>query len=267
MSPIPNHMINSATADRQAPRLGLVGSVLLHVGIVAATLFTWSHKLDFADQAPPVVPVDLVTIAEKTNIAPMVQEQPKQLQAPEQITPPPMPLQIQQPKVEYAPTPQSKPEPKPKPAPPKPKQEKFDINNIMSMLDKRKQAANAPRSAKVGARDIKGIGAQSAMTMDLVDALRNQISQCWSPPVGAPHPETLIVEFELFLNRDGSVAQPPQLTANSSAAVANNPYMRAAADAARRAIYMCEPYKLPADRYSQWNDIKFVFDPRLMAGQ
>ncbi|MDE2501160.1 MAG: hypothetical protein KGL56_13315 [Alphaproteobacteria bacterium] len=260
-------MINSTTADRQAPRLGLVGSVLLHVGIVAAAMFTWSHKLDFTNQAPPVVPVDLVTIAEKTNIAPVALAQPKELQAPEQITPPPMPLQMQPPKVEYAPTPQSKPEPKPKPAPPKPKQEKFDINNIMTMLDKRKQAVNTPKNAKTGAQNIKGFGAQSAMTMDLVDALRNQISQCWSPPVGAPHPESLIVEFELFLNRDGSVAQPPQLTANSSAAVASNPYMRAAADAARRAIYTCEPYKLPADRYSQWHDITLVFDPRMMAGQ
>ena len=25
------------------------------------------------------------------------------------------------------------------------------------------------------------------MTMDLADALQNQIAQCWNPPVGAPH--------------------------------------------------------------------------------
>ncbi|MDE2110950.1 MAG: hypothetical protein KGJ79_07395 [Alphaproteobacteria bacterium] len=260
-------MINSTTADRQAPRLGLAGSLLLHACIVAAALFTWSHKIDLADQAPPIVPVDLVTIAQKTNIAPMALVHPKEMQAPAQIAAPAMPLQIQQPKVEYAPAAQRKPEPKTKPMPPKPQQDKFDINNIMTMLDKRKQVANSSKSAKTGAQNIKGIGSQSAMTMDLVDALRNQISQCWSPPVGAPHPETLIVEFELFLNRDGSVAQPPQLTANSGAAVASNPYMRAAADAARRAIYTCEPYKLPADRYSQWHDITLVFDPRMMAGQ
>jgi len=66
------------------------------------------------------------------------------------------------------------------------------------------------------------------------------------------------VSYELFLNRDGSVAQPPQLTADSAAAAAGDPYMRAAAEAARRAIYTCAPYTLPADRYNQWHDVTFV---------
>ena len=108
----------------------------------------------------------------------------------------------------------------------------------------------------------------NAMVADLQDSLRSQISQCWSPPVGAPHPDELVVEFDLLLNQDGSVAQPPQLTATSQAAAASNPYTRAAAEAARRAIYECAPYKLPADRYSQWHEINpFHFDPSQMMGQ
>ena len=79
---------------------------------------------------------------------------------------------------------------------------------------------------------------------------------------------TLIVDFDLFLNQDGSVAQPPQLTASSREAAASDPYTRAAADAARRAIYQCQPYKLPADRYSQWREINpFHFDPSRMMEQ
>jgi hypothetical protein len=102
------------------------------------------------------------------------------------------------------------------------------------------------------------------MTMDLVDALKNQIAQCWSPPVGAPHPERLIPEFHLFLAPDGRVAQPPQLAADSASQATSDPFMRAAVDAARRAIYTCQPYKLPADRYNDWRDITIDFDPRKM---
>ena len=107
----------------------------------------------------------------------------------------------------------------------------------------------------------------NAMTMDLEDALRNQIAPCWSPPVGAANGAQLIVNFELSLNPDGSVARPPQLDADSAAAVAGNSYTRAAKDAALRAIYKCAPYKLPADRYDQWREITFHFDPRQMMGQ
>ncbi len=121
-----------------------------------------------------------------------------------------------------------------------------------------------PRNARVADRTTKGAGAMNAMTADLVDALKNQIAQCWSPPVGAPHPEQLIPSFRLSLNPDGSVSQTPQLTADSAAQAASDPFMRAAAEAARRAIVTCQPYKLPADKYSAWRDITIDFDPRKM---
>lgn len=257
--------------------------MVLHVGIIAATLFTWSHSLDIADQSPPVVPVDLVTIGAKTNIAPMVKVQPKeppkdevQPPAPEQAQPAPTPTPQQQ--QESAPPPPEAASSEPllkKPPPvveqkPKPqteqKKDKFDLDAVSALLDKRAPAPSASRNTKVGDRTIKGIGQQNAMTMDLVDSLRNQIAQCWSPPVGAPNAQELVVDYDLFLNPDGSIAQPPQLVGNSASA--SSPYARAAQEAARRAIYTCQPYKLPADRYSQWREINpFHFDPRGMMGQ
>ena len=249
-------MRSSATAERLTPRFGLVGSLVLHASIVATMFFTWAHKLDIVDQSLPVVPVDLVTLGEKTNIAPMVKQEVPQLN--EQPTMPPVPLVMQPPKVEVAPD----AKPAPKPSPPKP--DKFDINNIQAMLDKRLAASP---NAKIGSRNVKGIGQQNAMTADLATLLFNEIRQCWSPPVGAPNAEDLIVSYDVYLNRDGSVAQPPQLTADSAGAAAGNSYMRAAADAARRAIYACAPYQLPADRYNQWHAFTFIFNPRDMAGQ
>jgi len=255
----------------------LVAAVVLHVGIIAATFFSWSHTLDIADQTP-VVPVDLVPIGEKTSVEPMVEEQPKE--PPREEAQPPAPEQTQQATAaapqaeEMAPPPETAPAPvlqKPPPVVPKTKpqpdekKDKFDINNIMALLDKRTPAAASSPNAKVGNRAIKGIGDQSAMTADLKSMLQSMIYKCWSPPVGAPHPEQLVVAFELFLNPDGSVAQPPQLVGNSGSA--NDPYARAAAEAARRAIYTCAPYQLPQDRYTQWRDVTFKFDPRDMVGQ
>ncbi|HVV66425.1 MAG TPA: hypothetical protein VHC42_13230 [Rhizomicrobium sp.] len=270
---------SAARVERAASPAGLVGALLLHAGIIAAAFVTWSHSLDIADQSPPVIPVDLVTIGQKTNIAPMVREKPPEPAKQEtQTAPVPEPKQVAAPAPqEEAPPPapeKSAPAPQIVKAPPivpkfRPQQEekkdKFDINNIMALLDKRAPAARQAPAGKVGNRAVRGIGAQTAMTMDLVDALRNQIAQCWSPPVGAPHPDQLIVSFELFLNPDGSVAQPPQLTGSS--ATSGDPFMRAAAEAARRAIYTCAPYKLPGDRFAQWRDITLIFDPRQMVGQ
>jgi outer membrane biosynthesis protein TonB len=273
----------SDAGGRLSP-LGIIAAVLLHVVIIGATLFSFAHKLDITAEESPVVPVDLVTLAPKTNLRAMVKEQPK---APpkEDVQPaPPTPQPIVTPpppqpkpdvpdqapseptiaKAEPAPVPIAKPQEKPV-TPPKPQKQTFDINNIAALLNKQQPAAASARNAKVGPHNVKAFGAADAMTADLQDSLRSQIAQCWSPPVGAPNAQDLVVDFDLFLGKDGSVAQTPQLTGDSASAAAGNPYTRAAAEAARRAIYECAPYKLPADRYDQWHEINpFHFDPRQM---
>jgi len=280
---------------RRSP-VGLLGSALLHAGIIGATLFTFAHKLDITQESPPVVPVDLVTIAANTNLIATVKQRPKeepeeketrppqpqkeetpppQPEAQERETPPePKPVEARPPPEPAAAEPAIKPPPPPKvKVKPEPKEEapakkeEFDINKITALLDKRDAAQSSSPKARLADRSVKGFGPQTAMTMDLQDSLRSQIQQCWSPPVGAAHAEELVVEFELFLKPDGSVAQPPQLSAESEGAVGHDSLTRAAAEAARRAIYTCAPYKLPGDRYSQWQDITLTFDPRQMIDQ
>lgn len=97
---------------------------------------------------------------------------------------------------------------------------------------------------------------------DLAVRLNKQIMKCWSPSPAfkeAARPEQLIVEYEIELNLDGSIAQPPQLSANPSL-VAGDPVARAAAETARRAIWACAPYKMPLNRYEQWREIVLSFD-------
>jgi len=278
-----NRLSVATHAGRGGPA-GLFGSFLIHATIIGATFFTFVHKLDIPEETP-VVPVDLVTIAAKTNVMSAMKVRPREKPVHEETVQPPQPeksesapqQQVQAepppplPDVSPEPVPRQPPPPpieKPRPKPEeKPKKEKFDVDSVLALLDKRAPAARSAQSARTAARDIKGIGAQTAMTADLQDAMLSQIRQCWSPPVGAPHPEELVVEFELFLNPDGSVAQPPQLSVESQSAVSRDSFTRAAAEAARRAIYTCAPYKLPGNRYNDWRDIALTFDPRQMMGQ
>jgi outer membrane biosynthesis protein TonB len=272
----------SLASDAGDARSGFawIGSLALHAAIIGATLFTFSHALDIADQSPPMIPVDLVTIGQESNVAPRAIVQPKAPPAPTPAPPTPTPAQQTAPQqqAEAVPPPEIAPSEEPIKVPPqpqmkpqvqpKPDKKNFNVDSVLALLNKVAPVAASAPNAKADTRNVKGIGAMNAMTADLQDALRSQIAQCWSPPVGAPRSEELVVDFDLFLNPDGSVAQPPQLVANSAAAAAGDPYTRAAAEAAQRAIYECAPYKLPADRYSQWREINpFHFDPRAMMGQ
>ena len=46
----------------------------------------------------------------------------------------------------------------------------------------------------------------------------------------------------------------------------SDPYYRAAAESARRAIMGCQNYTLPADSYDQWSELTLNFNPAEMLG-
>lgn len=264
---------------------GFLASALLHACIFLGALVTLQHaKLEIADQAPPMVPVDLVSIAEKTNIAPTVQEEPKLTQEeiqPEKqdVIPPNLPAieQPAEPAPEPAPSqlalakPLRLPVPKAKPKQAVEKKSKKsvdeDVNALLNNILSSKSAA--PRNAKVASRTQRGFGDQNAMTMDLQDSLKNQIEQCmnWGTVAGAPNAQDIVVVVDLSLSPDGNVARRPQLESESASEAAHDPYVRAVADAALRAIHVCAPYKLPPDRFADWRDSQVRFSPRDIIGQ
>lgn len=250
---------------------GIALSLLLHAALIGATYFTWSRMLDTTPESH-AVPVDLITVTDQTNVqamAPPPPPEPPKIEPQQQAAPePPMP-QLQD--VEPAPEPpmpdiKIKPEPKKvveTPKPPDQPPKKQNAQDFAALLNKLTAPPKTPPNAKVGPRVVQGIGAANAMTADLADALKSQIYRCWSPPVGAPNANDLVVDFDVAMNPDGSIAR-----AASDAVSSGNPYTRAAAEAARRAIFQCQPYRLPQDRYSQWREISPLrFDPRQMMNQ
>ena len=268
----------------------IVISGTLHLAVIVAATVAWPRTFDLSDESPPVVPVDLVTVAAVTNIAPTVQDIKKAETPPEPPAPPqPEAAAPPPPVAEAAPDFDKTPKPKPKepqkeaeqtaPPPPKPAlprrkpqpdaQAKFDVDSVIALLDKRTPRAEAPpANAKPAEQTVRGIGAQDALTMDIKDALLAQMRECWNVPAGAPNPEQLIVQVRVFLAPDGNLLQPPQLEPATRAAAATNQYMRTAAEAASRAINICAPYKrLPPDKYDAWREIVMTFDPSKMIGR
>jgi hypothetical protein len=166
--------------------------------------------------------------------------------------------------------PPAPPAPRLRPTPPKPvvqeRKPAFDPGRIAALLDKlpeeRKPAPQRPQPAPETPQQPR-VGAQTSLTISELDAIRQQISQCWSPPVGATNAADLVVTMLIWLNPDGSLARPPQVKGGP---LVPSSYQRAAQDAALRAVRRCAPYRLPVEKYSSWREIELTFDPSRMFG-
>src|SRR3984957_10108663 len=162
-STIRNRISLASGAGETRSPLGLIGAVALHVAIIAATLFTWEHRLDITQESPPVVPVDLVTLAKKTSIIPTVR--PEKRIAPEPVVEPKPapPALLPPPKIEVPaadPAPRDVAPPKPQAKPQTPKPPKPPVDNFQALLNKLSTPATQPANARVAAQTHKGFGAQ-----------------------------------------------------------------------------------------------------------
>ena len=162
--------------------------------------------------------------------------------------------------------------PRPQAKPKRPRQQ-FNADRIAALLDKdqrKKQTAPGSMTTKTLTAKPPPIPPSPARThirapiAGIIDAIRHQIQQCWSVPAGARDAENLIVRIKVFLNSDGSLAKAPEII---GADQSDDPFYRAAAESARRAVLKCAPLKnLPADKYSRWRELTLTFNPREMLG-
>ena len=158
--------------------------------------------------------------------------------------------------------PQKTADAKPKPAKPAPKKRDFNADRIAALLNKIPDAADeaTPVVPDDGApaNKVKGQSNGTEMTMSVneIDALRARIAQCWSPPPGGLGAEQIVIKLRLKLNEDGTLVGYPTV-ANSD----SSPFFQAAADSAVRAVYQCQPYELPSEKYALWRDMILNFDP------
>lgn len=155
---------------------------------------------------------------------------------------------------------------------------KFDPNKIASLLASEKsssssdtalkdvrEAGRKERAAREAAPETtagtsRGTATKLSMSerTGIDNAVREQVSQCWSPPIGGVAGESMIVRVKFTLNSDGSLSGQPSVDSMGAS--------RAAADAALRAVRRCSPLKLPAEAYDYWRSVDIRFDPKDMMG-
>lgn len=215
-------------------------------------------------------------VEQPTPPAPTPVPEPEPVAEPEPApAPEPEPVAEPEPAPEPAAEPAAQPEPEPtitqarprsKPTPPRrtadATPDNFNPNQISALLNKVEptggRTAPSDQPASLGARD----GQDSVqMTQSELDALRGQVAQCWSPPVGAVGAEDLRVRVRVNLAQSGEVAGSPEVLNTNS-----NPAFRAAASSAVRAVMRCAPYSLPIAKYDSWQEVIINFDPREMLG-
>ena len=286
---------------------GLPASILLHVGVVASSYIVLPI-FDKPVEQVVIVPIDLVSVSEVNNIAPVVrpaeiEPEPESVPEPEEveeileepdiipdeiapeedIVPPAAAEQEEaEPEVpedvipeEPEPEPEDKePEPEPEPEPEKkPKPEEVepdpldDILNDDNLFNRERETAKAPPpptpepevepdTPPPDAR--RGVGDRTANTARVENFVLGAMKRCWGTLEDLPEPERLTVSVRVRLNTDGTLKDDVELV-NPRRAPIGDRYMSVAIDRALRAVRTCQPYRLPAEDYEDWEELVLNF--------
>jgi len=281
-------------------------SLIISSALHALLIFITAMSLPFLAKkpldVPPIVSVELIQIAEKTNIpfAPKakkiiekVKEKEKKLVS-EQA--PPKKVEKTKTKTVLAPdqnnkkieneTPEAIPLPDKTLKKGEPKEEKkqnpekvddevkqvsefekkdlFDPNNIAALIDKSKEefAETTKKTNKISQSQKKDLSITS-LTLSEEDALKAQIFGCWSIPLGLPYNENLLVRIKLQLKPDGTVVKS-EILDHARMNTPGQGFYKVLAESALRAIKMCQPLRVPTEGYERWKELQLNFDAREM---
>jgi len=273
------------TLKDQGLRKSLTVSAALHLAVLLFLYFGLPHFYAPLPEPSVPVPFTIVNIAEMTNTRIKKMEEPKAPPPPPKpevkaYAPPSPPTPPQPPQPEAKPqavpqvealVPTEKPKKIPPKAKPKPAKQQPDfLASVLKDVSKMKATETPPITDKKSQATAPSKTAQNAapslsdrLTISEEDALRRQIEQFWNMPIGARDASSLVVEVQITVNPDRTVASASVV---DQSRVATDPYFRAAAEAALRALdhFRYQPLDLPDGKYDQWKTIDFTFDPRDM---
>ena len=144
------------------------------------------------------------------------------------------------------------------------KKDLFDPNNIAALIDKSKiDSAEVIKKNNDITQDQDRNIQTTGLTLSEEDALKAQIFGCWSIPLGLPYNEDLLVRIKLQLKPDGSITKTEIL----DHARMNKPgqaFYKVLAESALRAIKLCQPLRVPSTGYERWKELQLNFDAREM---
>ena len=282
----------------------IIISSVLHVALIIITAMSLPFLAKKPLDIPPIVSVELIQIAEKTNIpfAPkakkiiekvkekekkLVSEQapPKKVkknktktvvsldqnnekienQSPEAIPLPEKTIKKVETKEEKKQNP-DKIDEEVKQVSEFEKKELFDPNNIASLIDKSKveDAETTKKNNKITQDQDRNIEITS-LTLSEEDALKAQIFGCWSVPLGLPLSDDMLVRIKLDLKPDGSIDKMEMLD-HVKMNTPGKEKFRTLADSVRRAVQLCNPLRVPSTGYERWKKMILNFNAREMIG-
>lgn len=270
----------------------LVGSAMLHVGIAALALISWTTAKDL--KIGPVVPVtiidgppaDLRQTVEAETAAPAQTMDPAPIADPAPPAPDPVPTPTPPkpvPPKPQPPTPQpAKPTPSPakptpvKPTPiptksaqakPKPADKPFDLDalaaSVASSVTRKAKPSDAQRGpdrAATASQTQAGAGESARLSASETDALRSKLEKLWNPNCEVEGGAEVVIKLRMRLRQDGRLAGPPEVLGKSGA---DRAVVEAAAARAVNAVGRGAPYsELPAERYAAWDVVTMNFNAK-----
>ena len=144
------------------------------------------------------------------------------------------------------------------------KKDLFDPNNIAALIDKSKEeSAEVLKTNDDITQDQERNVENTGLTLSEEDALKAQIFGCWSIPLGLPYNENFLVRIKLKLKPDGTVSKTEIL----DHARMNKPgqgFYKVLAESALRAVKLCQPLRVPTTGYERWKELQLNFDAREM---
>ena len=255
-------------------------SLIAHASVVLAGLIMIPAATSEIESTPMVyIPIELVSIAESTNVAPVfeeaeVSEVPVEAEseaapapAAAAATPDPEDTVALDPPKPEAPKAQPKPAAKPTPAPPS-KSLSSELDDILASVSKdtpapKRSNPNAdPASAGTGPPRI---GVMKRMTASVTDYIRAQLisNKCWTDHSDMADARRLKATFRVWFGRNGKFSQPYQMVSPTREPAGDVPLMTFVAHA-RRALDMCNKigWRVPEDYFKlpqpQYIDIEFL---------
>ena len=280
----------------------IIISSVLHCALIFITAMSLPFLAKKPLDIPPIVSVELIQIAEKTNIpfAPkakkiiekvkekekkLVSEQapPKKVkktktktvvsldqnnkkidnQTPEAIPLPEKTVKMIETKKENKQNPE-KVDDEVKQVSEFEKKDLFDPNNIASLIDKSKvDSAEVVKKNNDITQDQDRNIENTGLTLSEEDALKAQIFGCWSIPLGLPYNEDLLVRIKLKLEPDGSIAKT-EIIDHARMNKPGQSFYKVLAESALRAVKLCQPLRVPSTGYERWKELQLNFDAREM---
>lgn len=232
---------------------GLIASVIGHIGLLLMTRMVWDMQTTTLPlSAGAVVPVEITEIGPESNVRALARETPDEEVAPADVQSP------QEPQEATTPAPRGQ----------RPRSDEFDLAEIQGLINRENQPGQRRQEGQRADRNRQGAGLGTSEVAALSDRVRSvgraHLRRCWRMPVDLPDPDRLVITVEFELNRNGTLNGQPRVTNPRNYTF--DPHMRAAADAALRAVRACDPFPFPDDpvlgeHYDLWREPRIVFDP------